>query len=156
MFSQKQYRETVRLHGVFKLIAKWLFQQCFYFAFLRKPPQRMSMNGSKVDLNAHLPHSVFSKSSSCVLHRLKAWLDIFYCRYWIELFTQYNKLQKFQPSVHVDAVPLEIAVMRPEQTFSNIHRNCTVCWISAHWSPRVKKLMVFVPFQLCFQSAVPS
>ena len=47
--------------------------------------------------------------------------------YWAELITQYSALQTFQPSVHPDAVPLEVALLRPERVREVKDRTCTVC-----------------------------
>lgn len=47
--------------------------------------------------------------------------------YWAELITQYSALQTFQPMVHPDAVPLEVALLRPERPVMVKDRTCLVC-----------------------------
>ncbi len=47
--------------------------------------------------------------------------------YWAELITQYSELQTFKPKLHKDAVPLEVALLRPERPFAIKDRTCIVC-----------------------------
>lgn len=47
--------------------------------------------------------------------------------YWAELITQYSALQTFKPKVHADAVPLEVALLRPERPKETWDRTCKVC-----------------------------
>lgn len=47
--------------------------------------------------------------------------------YWAELISQYSALQTFKPTVHPDAVPLEVALLRPERPYAIKDRTCIVC-----------------------------
>ena len=47
--------------------------------------------------------------------------------YWAELITQYSALQTFKPSLHPDAAPLEVALLRPERPLEVWDRTCKVC-----------------------------
>ena len=47
--------------------------------------------------------------------------------YWAELITQYSALQTFKPTLHPDAVPLEVALLRPERPYAIKDRTCVVC-----------------------------
>ena len=45
----------------------------------------------------------------------------------MELLTQYSALQRFNVSLHADAVPLEVDLLRPQRTVEVSQRTCTVC-----------------------------
>ena len=45
----------------------------------------------------------------------------------MELLTQYSALQNFTVSLHADAMPLEVALLRPPRTMEVKQRTCTVC-----------------------------
>ena len=45
----------------------------------------------------------------------------------MELLTQYSALQKFNVSLHPDAVPLEVALLRPPRAVEVSQRTCMVC-----------------------------
>lgn len=47
--------------------------------------------------------------------------------YWAELITQYSNLMTWKPTVHPDAVPLEVALLRPARTYAISERTCVVC-----------------------------
>lgn len=49
--------------------------------------------------------------------------------YWHKLLTEYAKLQRFKPTLHADAMPLDRSIFDPQEhvQMPHGHRTCSIC-----------------------------